>query len=89
MYIYMKFYVHLRKYLAEFFLELEKFQTKFVQKIKTHIVCPITFFFENRAVSEIMWKNSVLPGRSQMKIQYDACALHAGWLRLQAHTHNQ
>ena len=86
----MKFYVRLRKYLAEFFLELEKFHAKFVQKIETHIVCPITFFFfENRDVSEIMCKSSVLPGRSRMKIQYDTCALHAGWLRLQAHTHNQ
>ena len=27
------------------------FQTKVVKKIKTHILCPITFFFLNRAVS--------------------------------------
>jgi len=32
------------------------FQTKVVQKIKTHILCSVTFFFENRAVYEIMWK---------------------------------
>jgi hypothetical protein len=36
--------VHLWWYLAEFFLEWEMFQTKDVQKIKTHIVCLITFF---------------------------------------------
>jgi len=33
------------------------FQTKFVQKIKTHILYLITFFFGNRAVYEIKWEN--------------------------------
>jgi len=28
-----------------------------VGKIKTHILCSITFFFENRAIYEIMWEN--------------------------------
>jgi hypothetical protein len=38
------------------------FQTKVVEKIKTHILSAITFFFvENRAVYEIMWKNIVGP----------------------------
>jgi len=32
------------------------FQTKVVEKIKIHILCSIIFFFENRAVYEIMWK---------------------------------
>jgi hypothetical protein len=41
-------------YLAEFFLQYELFQTKVVEKIKTHILCPITL--KNRAVCEIMWK---------------------------------
>jgi hypothetical protein len=32
------------------------FQIQFVEKIKTHILCPVTvFFFENRAVYEKMW----------------------------------
>jgi len=31
-------------YLAQFFLEWEMFQTKFVQNIKTHVLCSITFF---------------------------------------------
>jgi hypothetical protein len=44
------------------------FHTKFVEKIKTHILCSITFFFENRAVYEIMWKNIVQRGRPQMAI---------------------
>jgi len=34
------------------------FQTKVVEKIKTHILCSITSS-ENRAVYEIMWENIV------------------------------
>ena len=41
----MKTDVHLWLYIAEFFLEWEMFQTKVVEKIKTHILCSITFFF--------------------------------------------
>ena len=48
--------------------EREIFQTKVVEKIKTHILCSVTFLFENRAVYEIMWKNIVEPYRSQMTI---------------------
>ena len=37
--------------------------------MKTHISCSITiFFFENRAVYEIMWKNIVQSDRPQMTI---------------------
>jgi len=43
-------------------------QTKVVEKIKTHIFCSITFFFETPAIYEIMWKNIVEPGRPQMTI---------------------
>jgi hypothetical protein len=35
--------VHLWQYLAEIFLEWEIFQTKVVEKIRTHILCSITF----------------------------------------------
>jgi hypothetical protein len=35
------------------------FHRKFVQKIKTHILCSVTFFLENRAVYEKMWQNIV------------------------------
>jgi len=42
---------------------------KFVEKIKTRVLCSITFFFlENRAVYEIMWKNIVESDRPQMTI---------------------
>jgi hypothetical protein len=41
------------------------FQTNVAQKIKTNILCSIIlfFFFENRVVYEIMWKNVVQPDR--------------------------
>jgi hypothetical protein len=46
------------------------FQTTFVEKIKTHILCSVTFFFflEIRAVYEIMWKNIVEPVRPQIAV---------------------
>ena len=46
------------------------------------------FFPENRALYEIMRKSKVERGRPQMTIKYDACALHAGYLRLHTHTHS-
>ena len=65
----MKTYVHLWQFFAEFFLEREIFQAKVVEKIKTHMLCPIAFFFsENRGVYEIMWKNIVKPDRTKMTI---------------------
>ena len=39
----MKTYVHLRLYLSEFFLKWETFQIKVVDKIKTQILCSVTF----------------------------------------------
>ena len=55
-------------HLAHFFLEWEIFQIKVVEKIKTRILCSVTFFFENHAVYEMMWKNTVERGRLQMTI---------------------
>jgi hypothetical protein len=40
--LYMHAYVYL--YLAEFFLEWEIFQTKVVEKLKTHVWCSMAFF---------------------------------------------
>jgi hypothetical protein len=44
----------------------EMFQAE-VQKIKTHILCSVTFS-ENRAVYEIMWESIVERGWPQMTI---------------------
>jgi hypothetical protein len=46
----MKTSSHLRQYLAELFLELEMFQIKVAEKIKTRILCSINFFSENHAL---------------------------------------
>ena len=45
MVLYIKTNTQFWSYLAYFFLEWEMFQTKFVEKIKTHILCSVTFFF--------------------------------------------
>jgi hypothetical protein len=39
------------------------FRTKFVEKIKTHILCSITVV-ENRAFCEIMWKKYFRAGHA-------------------------
>jgi len=36
-----------------------------------------------------MWENIVELDKPQMTIQYGACAMHAGYLRLQTHTHRE
>ena len=59
--------VHLWSSLFQFFLEWEMFQANVMEKLKTHILCS-NIFFENRAVYEIMWKNTVEPDRPQMAI---------------------
>jgi hypothetical protein len=65
-------------WLAESFLEREMFQTKVEEKIKTHLLCPLHFFFENCAFCEIACKNMIQPDRSQMAVYYGTCLLHAG-----------
>jgi len=45
------------------------FQTKVVEKIKTHILCSVISFSENRAVCEMMWENIVERCRLQMTIR--------------------
>ena len=50
-----------------FLLRMRNAVNKFVQKIKTHILC-LLFFFENCVVCEIIWKNIKKPDRPQMTI---------------------
>ena len=69
--LYMKTDIHDWSYLAQFLLEWEMFQTKDVEKIKTHFAFSNFFFSENRAVCEIMWKNNILErGRPQVTIRH-------------------
>ena len=44
------------------------FQTQKGESIKTHILCSVTFFLENRAVYEMAWKNTEEPGGPQMTV---------------------
>jgi hypothetical protein len=64
----MKTLSHLWEYFVEFFLEWEMFSIKFVEKIKTHILYSIIFFFESCAVYEVMSKNMMEPERPQVTI---------------------
>jgi hypothetical protein len=61
------------------------FHTKVVEKIKTHFVFS-NFFFENRAVYEIMWKNSVVTGRPQVTIWRMRIAC---WIPKAINTHSE
>jgi hypothetical protein len=49
---------------GQFFVKLERFQ-KNVVLIKTHILGSITFFYENRAVYEVMWKKNCRSGQTR------------------------
>jgi hypothetical protein len=70
--LYMKGTLHEHQYTFfmishSFLLRMRNVSDKFVEKIKTHVLCSVSSF-ENRDVCEKMWKNIVERGRSQMKI---------------------
>ena len=44
--LYLKTNIHFWSYLAHLFLKWEMFETKIVEKIKTHILCSVTFFWK-------------------------------------------
>jgi len=70
-------------------LGMRNVSDKFVQKIKTQILCSITFFFffsEIRAVCEIMWKNIVQPDRPHMTIWRMRIAC---WIPKATNTHSE
>ena len=62
------------------------FQRRVVEKIKTHTLCSVTFFFENPTDYEIMWKNIVEAYRPQMTIQYTPIAC---WISKATNTHSE
>jgi hypothetical protein len=58
----MNIYGHLWQYLAELFLNWELFQTKVLEKIKTHIFFNNVLFFGgggDLAIYNVMWKSMV------------------------------
>jgi hypothetical protein len=70
----MKTSIHFLSHLTRFFLEWEMFQTKFVEKIKTHILCSITVFSKIVLFYEIIWKDVV------MRSMIVCCAHIACWI---------
>jgi len=82
----MKTNTHFSSHLAQFFLQLEMFQTKVLVEIKIHILCSVTFFSENSAVYEIMWKNLVDLDRLQMTVRRMCISC---WMPRATDTHSQ
>jgi hypothetical protein len=83
----MKTDIHLLSYLAQFFLYWKMFRiTTVLEAIKTHILCSVTFLFENHAVCEVMLKNTVDPGRAQITIWRMRIA---SWITKATNTHSE
>ena len=59
-------------------IRMRNVSDKMCREIQNTYLCSITFFSENRAFYEILWKNMAESDRQQMTIHYDACALHGG-----------
>jgi len=59
---------------------------KVVEKIKTHILCSLFSF--SKIVPFMRFCGKIRYSRTGHRRQYGACALYAGYLRLQTHTHN-
>jgi hypothetical protein len=49
--------------------ETVKFHTNLLENTKTHILCSINFFPQNRAVRKKIWKNIVQPDKPRMTIR--------------------
>ena len=82
----MKTDVHFLSYLAHFTYEWEMFQTKVVQKIKTHILCSVTFFLKSCRLWDNVGKNIVQRGRPQMAIWRMRIAC---WITKATNTHSE
>ena len=74
-------YIHFWSYLVQFFLEWEMFQTKFVQRIKTHVLCSVNYFRKECR----LW-NNMDRARPQMTmwLMRSAC-----WIRKATNTHSE
>ena len=66
-------------YLAPFFLEWEMFHTKVVEKINTHILCSVPFFF-SKIVPFMRNYGKILGTGTSHRWQYGAWALPAAYL---------
>jgi len=59
-------------------------QTQFVDEIKKHVLCSITAFPKSCRLRDNVEEISY--SRAGHRWQFGACALHAGYIRLQKHT---
>ena len=82
----MKTDIHFWSYLAQFFSEWEMFQTKFVEKIKTHILCSVTFFRKSCRLLDNVEKYC----RTRQATDDNMAHPHwkAGYLRIQTNSQN-
>jgi hypothetical protein len=60
-----------------FLLRMANVSDRFVEKIKTHVLCSIIFSL-NSALSGIMWRNIVQSNRPHITLLNAASALYAG-----------
>jgi len=65
----MKTHIHFWSYLAQSFWELKIFHTKLLKNSKCLFYIQKLFFFENRVVYEINWKDILGRARAQMTIR--------------------
>ena len=70
----MKTIVHFWSYLAQFFIEWEMFQTNLVEKIKTHILCSVTFFPPRKSCR--LWENVEKYYRAVQATDYNMALAH-------------
>ena len=63
------------------------FYTKDWKKNRAHILCSKTFPRKQCRLWDTV-TNMLRPDRPQATLQHGACALHAGYIRLQTHTQN-
>jgi len=68
------------------FLRRRNVSDKFVEKIKTNILCSKTLFFF--IVPFMRQYGKISYSRTDHSWQHDACAFHVGWLKLQTYIHN-
>jgi len=70
-------------YIAHFFLEWEMFQTKVVEKIKTHSLCLVAVFWKSCRLWYNLEKKDIEGGGYRW--HHGACAFNSGYIRLQIH----
>ena len=81
----MKNYIYFLITSSSVLLRMGNVSDKVVEKIKTNVLCSITYFpLENCAVYKIMWKNMEWTDRPQMSIW---CMRFAFWIPKTTHTH--